>query len=1121
MISSLLRGVGRILSVRAIASITNAEITSVRKMLAELEKAGIICVKMEHHVDGWTVPVRAESGVEDTHSQKWLEKLSEYVLSSPVATLPEIMTVLENGNPSPRDRAFLLLEAMRQAQKNGEFRLLSYFIREIMLPGGNILTAQEAGEILSVFEPRKLRNFDCDTAVEFIEQYLPLFNTTRERAMALTRMGELELLESRLQQAEEHFREALELSMEMNTGDWVPAILSSLAEIPRDFDGMKETAAVIDKVINWLPGLGDNDIMVRILATAAAALAELRMNAAAEKTILSAMIHIPVVTLKTQQILEWCRAKVFIASGRKKPAMDMLRRALLLAESVNDQLAVMEILSTIFSEMKESPDYTVRNLISIMQSVSKRAAISGNISNRLYALDHMVDMYTRTLQFSKAVDAAQKVSRIIDSSDMLEDEPLTAWCEAYLCFLGNDEKEIAGGDLILPGTDGFLKSLSGGFEPVAEAGIISEHLLASPGSDSTVYALILAMEAFARGFDKASSIIAAALDSSYSNFTEDPFVSWELCISGILASKARHADDFFQSAQILARQLDRLLLVWLMLRCRIRLNPDRNFREYAEISLLLAELEEHIAQQLPDNTRNVFMKRTGAGQRLEKLRISAGCPEGTLRDIRNSLARKLEDETMETLREISKISSRISSRSEISTSLETLGILARADRILALQVKGRKVSIIEVYGPGSSKLPGIEAEEKILKLPGEKVSVDNFGETPFGSRRYFIIPTKKSVIPSRRERKLHSLHSQRGNYLLIEIDSPFYNISETVEFFVESLCRQIGSALLLRDRESMAYIDTLTGSDIGYSWMKQLVTLKDNETSADTTLSVLLLDVDGLREINRLFGYRAGDNALKTVVSTVKGLLRPDDIIGRLSEDLFGVLLPETEGENTIKVAERICSVISGTEIRPDRVPVTVSVGASISSSRKENPELTVNRAYAALNQSKSQGGNRAIIWSAEEDVKEFDSETMMLFNTGDPGWDHSISITIMELLIEDSPSLEMLAEKLRDVLRSEFIYLEDVNGNSFRIGSSIFKRMPEEMNDNSTNRIRTYSGIMGRYDALSVGLTDGGRLISAWDNVDGISGSLKNVFRALASLTSLLIRRGSVISEHPPELRP
>ncbi|MCD4702221.1 MAG: hypothetical protein K8S24_10240 [Candidatus Aegiribacteria sp.] len=552
MILSLLQEIKGILSTGAIAYIINAEIASIQEMLIELEENKVAFRKREHHVDGWTVPCGIESCPGTTGTKKWLERLSEYVLFSPGAILPEIITVLENCQLHPRDRSSLLMRAMHQARENGEFRLLAYFIREIIQPGEIDLSAQEAGEVLTVFEPRKLRSIDSNVAAEFIEQHLPLFKTPHRRVMALTRLGEIELIENRLPQAEEHLRQALGLSMEMNSGDWVPAILSSMAEIPRDFEGIKEMAAEIDRVIDWLPLLKDNEVMVRILATAATALAGFRMNAAADKAILSAMTHVPVVTLETQQVLEWCRAKVFISSGRRKPAMTMLQRALLLAESVNDQLAVMEILNTIVFEMKERPGYTVRSLISIMQNVSKRASISGNLSNRLYALDLMVDMYTRTLQIMNAREAAEKVSEIVGSLDMLSEEPHASWCEAYLGFLIGDSRTISSGDLLLPGTDGFLKSLAEGSNPASKAVEISDHLMASPGSDSVLYALILAMEAYSRAFDRAASIIAAAIDSSYSSFHEDPFLSWKLCISGILASKDRHADDFFQSAQIMA-----------------------------------------------------------------------------------------------------------------------------------------------------------------------------------------------------------------------------------------------------------------------------------------------------------------------------------------------------------------------------------------------------------------------------------------------------------------------------------------------------------------------------------------------------------------------------------------
>ncbi|MCD4702222.1 MAG: GGDEF domain-containing protein, partial [Candidatus Aegiribacteria sp.] len=334
------------------------------------------------------------------------------------------------------------------------------------------------------------------------------------------------------------------------------------------------------------------------------------------------------------------------------------------------------------------------------------------------------------------------------------------------------------------------------------------------------------------------------------------------------------------SRRRLWHQLDSILLVWLLLRCRMKLGTERDFRKDSEISLMLAELDEYIVLQLPDSTRDKFMERSGADHRLEKLRTSSGCPQGTLREIRDSLASKLEDESMDIFRETSRISCRISSRSEISTSLEVMGLLASADRVLTLRVKGSIISIIEGYGPGRLRLPCKEVEKILRRFPAEEVSIDNFGENPFGSRRYTIIPTEKSVIPSQTERRLHSTDSQRGNYLLIEMDSPFDSIGRTAKFFVECLCRQVGSALLLRDRESMAYIDMLTGSIIGYSWTKRLMELSEEAKSDGTPMSVLLVDVDDLREINRLFGYNVGDNTLKTVVSTIKGILRPNDMIG-------------------------------------------------------------------------------------------------------------------------------------------------------------------------------------------------------------------------------------------------
>ena len=218
MIPSLLQGMKGVLSTSAIASIASAEISSVQEILAELEKDAIVCTRSEHHVEGWTVPGETGSNHVTGDTREWLERLSEYVLSSPGATLPEITAALESGHLSPHNRATLLLWGMRQARESGEFRLLSHFLREIMRPEGIDLTGQEAGEVLSVFEPRKLRNVSSVVAAAFIDRHLSLFESPRARVMVLTRLGELELLENRLPQAEEHLKEALDLSMENNTG---------------------------------------------------------------------------------------------------------------------------------------------------------------------------------------------------------------------------------------------------------------------------------------------------------------------------------------------------------------------------------------------------------------------------------------------------------------------------------------------------------------------------------------------------------------------------------------------------------------------------------------------------------------------------------------------------------------------------------------------------------------------------------------------------------------------------------------------------------------------------------------------------------------------------------------
>ena len=701
------------------------------------------------------------------------------------------LTEISPDDLALRERANLHLSALHQAKNKGEFKLVEHCISELISLPANTLFLPEIREVLEIYKPGKLRDIENSAGRKFLEFLLSTLESSSDRAKVLTRLGELELMDNNFTLAEQYLNDAMKLSMSVEAGAWLPEILESIVEIPHDFKGMRKTAAKIQNVINWLHELEDNDLIVVILATAAVSLAVLRMNAAAEAAIQAALSRGGILSLPARQTLEWCRAKVYMVSGKKKEAIAMLERTLLLAEKLNDQMAVAEILNTIVIAMKERSGYTIRNLISIMERVSKKAATGGSVSNRLYALDHLADMYFRTLQVSRLRSTECEIREILQLKKILSDEPVTEWCSAFLGFLAGETPIPEKADLLLRGTVNFLKKLECNEEPIKEAGAISDFLLLSTGSEAVIYALFLAMELFAEGFKKSSAIIAAALDSSIGSFQQEPVLSWKLCISALLSSKKEHMEDFFSSAQVLARQMDRLLLLWLILRCRTRLNLSRQFAEEAKLYLLLAELDHHIAGQLPDNLRLRLMDVSNISERDEILRKLAGGAEGSLKELRDILAGKIESDLSEIIRKMSSMSSKISARSEISRSMELLGLLAKVDRIQALKVNNGEIRIIESYGFGKGRLPDWEAKKTILEYPEDIRKIDNFGITPFGSRRYLVVPTEKSVIPLHAEKRFRSVQAHQGNYLLLEIDTPFNTVDRSIEVFLSGFYRHI------------------------------------------------------------------------------------------------------------------------------------------------------------------------------------------------------------------------------------------------------------------------------------------------------------------------------------------
>lgn len=127
-------------------------------------------------------------------------------------------------------------------------------------------------------------------------------------------------------------------------------------------------------------------------------------------------------------------------------------------------------------------------------------------------------------------------------------------------------------------------------------------------------------------------------------------------------------------------------------------------------------------------------------------------------------------------------------------------------------------------------------------------------------------------------------------------------------------------------------------------------------------VSLLMLDLDHFKKVNDSLGHAAGDVALKKFAEILAGNIRDVDIAGRIGGEEFAVLMPNTEKDKAVFVAERIRKAVENgiVEFEGSEFSLTVSIGvASIPpADLKESAEL-LKIADSCLYKAKSSGRNQ------------------------------------------------------------------------------------------------------------------------------------------------------------------
>jgi diguanylate cyclase (GGDEF)-like protein len=190
----------------------------------------------------------------------------------------------------------------------------------------------------------------------------------------------------------------------------------------------------------------------------------------------------------------------------------------------------------------------------------------------------------------------------------------------------------------------------------------------------------------------------------------------------------------------------------------------------------------------------------------------------------------------------------------------------------------------------------------------------------------------------------------------------------------------------------VAYVTSMLASDIksaknkitvlsqtdeltGLLNMRAFNNILDKEIAAaaryNSPYTVMMIDVDELKQVNDHYGHTAGSMLVKVVASSLKNCVRNSDVLARYGGDEFVILMPQTTTENARIAAERIRAAIDNTSFDMDgnRIVATVSVGIASYPDCVDKAEVVLDKADIALYRSKQSGRNQVTYYDKSIEV--------------------------------------------------------------------------------------------------------------------------------------------------------
>lgn len=231
-----------------------------------------------------------------------------------------------------------------------------------------------------------------------------------------------------------------------------------------------------------------------------------------------------------------------------------------------------------------------------------------------------------------------------------------------------------------------------------------------------------------------------------------------------------------------------------------------------------------------------------------------------------------------------------------------------------------------------------------------------------------VLTVKEAMKSYFQEKKLEeqNLMLQETNTKLTDLNKQLNEYTRTLEEKVAERTAELEK--VNRELQSLANLDGLTHIANRRQFDKYFAQEWQRYVREQLPLSLIFCDIDYFKRYNDTYGHQAGDDCLKQIAQAMTAAVkRPTDLVARYGGEEFMVVLPATDIEGALHVAQTIQKAIQSLVIEHAESSVneyiTLSMGIScVVPNRELSPDDLVTAADQALYKAKEEGRDRIIL---------------------------------------------------------------------------------------------------------------------------------------------------------------